>query len=388
MHDTNLQSDISKPELICDLLNLTVFKDNKDLNILVNKEFKYCSLISDNTNFFDNMKSVIKKYIIRKTFNNNSFNNRLSDIDLNKANSIKQVSPIKKTSTNDYKHFTFNNNRNIYSLINCADNNADFLNKIYKSKNQKCFQQAVSLCNQKSDFIEGSDNYFEINIYPNYNISVLIKHGFVVMSIFELYSDIQINKLFLSFIVSSLINLNLSNNFYIDLKNNKKATDMYITDNLEFICEEDELSNILPLDIIKLKLYEIVWCKEIISKFYLCLNNIYLINRDIISDILFVDFYVINFSCNYYYTDNYNNFTSKYKNILYRMNDINNYYNIKKNYLFNKELFNEILYQGELLKNQYIQENGKNYLRIEDYNLDKKNQVNILNYVKYFFILI
>lgn len=346
---------------------------NNSAKIIINKSFKNCLLVESDSKFYANIKSLIFKLAHQQKNKSNLFslskNIHQSNINVtksknaqeyegspNKSKSKIELSIIKKININEksmnkvsyFENLQSEKNENLDYSFNeksgnqLIDSNTSKIKGLFsdinKSNNEKAISKYNSNINSESSLSDENEYKFSIINIDHTIIIILIINGLNLVGLFSQSSKIEESKLLMMYYYVTICNFNFNpsvfKNKFLDIKDN---------------------------DLIKLRAYEIIWVKIIYKHFQFYASSLYSSKEILEHKTVLKYFYLI--SLNNSTTDNiYNNILL---NIEFNKNTVDAF-----DYIKNKKLLNELIFQGNILMKRFNdgKKNNSKKINLEDFN--------------------
>lgn len=328
--------------------------------IIINKPIIPLAIIQLNPHFFKSIASIASKNFSQKCNNNNLYNasyksssninlaptakfNPKLNVTLNVEKRMSGIDDLKDGS--EIHPFTFQQSH----VINQATltSNIHKLNIRMTERNENSSEYRVE-ANSTIDDNLSSKRFFEVTI-SSYKISFMNFNGLTLVCVFNDSIISKMCKLILLHLYISFMNSNFSDS------------------------AKNGLTQMTKEDIIKTKIYEVIWFKLVISNFSINLTKLIYSQHKGYNSYDLSNYYLISINRLHKYTVTEPSSFNYNKNNYCVLLDIKQFTNRTTiDYLKNDLIMKELAFQGELLKNLFIKESGN----IRDVYLDLSKQVN------------
>lgn len=393
--ETNIKSfsEIDEKELIMNHLIVI----NSNLKILISKSLSQTAIISMNNEFYERILSISRVLFYENMFqinkmnmmsnininninyaNNSGYYNtvNISNFNKNTKNNSKAANKTKNKEVNSYKpglleEIKENSENTPFSIMNNLNNNNQILNSLSvsninkaifsqsninkdkdkekdkdKDKSQYSIKDTISK-NDKSNIV----NWKYILINNTKIIFLIVNQSMIYLGIFPITIPTSQCRIYLLNIFSSFMNYNFSESTLH--KNFLEAK---------------------PEDVIKIRLFEVVWLKNIHFQLRNIISSLSSIKTGMyFNGIKLKTMYIIGYTSSIFSKENMYllyNFNKKSKSQLKSYKD-----NLQIDYLKNELLLNEIIFQSNCLYDKYMKLNSGGIDENKDNSYTEKNEL-------------
>lgn len=321
----------------------------------------------------NNVNNTVNAYITNSSSNkksevvNNMSNSNINEVS-NYLKNIEENTLLKKNPlpTKDSKDAKNTRNKSNFDILNNNKGDKKPLKNNFVNAPDSQYENYFNSNIETKHIKSNNYHYTEIDIY-NQKLVILSIDSLFFVGIFADNSDSNISRMVLMHMYIAFCNFDFHRRLFYD----------------KFLVISD-------INVIKLKVFEIVWIQNLINHFYQCLNKVLGFNEVFLQNSSFNNFYLLSLSQEN--VDRFNNDYLKYSCIYCDNSWLKNFicfnFNESKNisyyseYLFNLDILKEIIFQSIKLK-QSIDEHT-NDLQTEKTDFNKVSLIIIL----LFFVLV